>query len=299
VTDDPRERGGAYSGRQLADASYLQARQQRTPAPDGGGARMRHLFQPNAAVTRRDHLLTVVAWTLLVLLGWEFVSSPTFPGPSAILGALGGLWTRGVFTAELLKSFVVNVQALLWSSVISCALAYLTVVPAFRYPVEALTKLRFLGLTGLTLPFTLLFPGGDALRIAILTFAMSANYLTSMASVVGGISRDEYDHARTLRLGPWRTVWEVVILGKTDQAFEVMRQNAAIGWMMLTMVEVVSQAGGGIGLVLYKANKQFTLLPQVFAILTVILVVGYAQDRTLSWLKTVVCPYAALKTEQS
>ena len=38
-------------------------------------------------------------------------------------------------------------------------------------------------------------------------------------------------------MGEWRVVWEVVVRGTRDQAIDVMRQNAAMGWMMLTMAK--------------------------------------------------------------
>lgn len=259
---------------------------------------IRDLFRPNGSVTRSTYFLVAALQFVTVLIVWTLFNPALIPTPVEILMAMGSLWTKGVFTEELLKSFIVNLKAIFFSTVISLSLAYLTVVPAMRGVVGAASKFRFLGLTGLTLPFTLMFPDGDSLRVAILTFAMSANFVTSMADVVAAIPREEFDHARTLRMGPWRTVWEVVILGRFSQAFEVLRQNAAIGWMMLTMVEVIAQSGGGIGLVLYKANRQFELLPQVFAILLVILFVGYVQDRAITFLKRTVCPYAFLKLER-
>jgi len=39
----------------------------------------------------------------------------------------------------------------------------------------------------------------------------------------------------------------VIVLGRADAAFDAMRQNAAMGWMMLTMVEGISRSEGGIG----------------------------------------------------
>ena len=44
-----------------------------------------------------------------------------------------------------------------------------------------------------------------------------------------------------------------------------MRQNAAMGWMMLTMVEGISRSEGGVGAMLLNQNKHFHL-SAVFAI---------------------------------
>ena len=78
-------------------------------------------------------------------------------------------------------------------------------------------------------------------------------------------------------MSEWRVVWEVVILGTADQAIEVLRQNAAIGWMMLTMVEGISRSEGGVGAMLLNQNKHFRLA-EVFAIQVSILMVGLVQD---------------------
>lgn len=257
---------------------------------------MKHLFRPNAAVSREVYLGAAAAEVLLVLAVWWVLKPTLFPTPAGVVRGLGTLWTTGVLTDQLLRSVALNAKAVGLSALLSLALAWATVVPAARPAVGAVTKLRFLGLTGLTLPLTVLF--GGSVKLAILVFVMTANFVTTMADVVAAIPREEFDHARTIRMSEWRTVWEVVVLGRAAEAFEVLRQNAAIGWMMLTAVEVISQAGGGIGLVLYKANRQFERMPEVFAILVVILAVGYLQDRAITWLKQTVCPYSTLTLER-
>ena len=65
-------------------------------------------------------------------------------------------------------------------------------------------------------------------------------------------------------MSEWRAVWEVVVLGTADKAFDVLRQNAAIGWMMLTMVEGIARAEGGVGAMLLNQSKHFHLA-EVFA----------------------------------
>src|SRR5207237_4344113 len=98
-------------------------------------------------------------------------------------------------------------------------------------------------------------------------------------------------------MSEWRVVWEVVILGTADRAFEVLRQNAAIGWMMLTMVEGIVRSEGGVGTMLLNESKHFRL-GDVFAIQLVILFVGVFQDYAIGAVKSVVCPYAALTLER-
>jgi len=98
-------------------------------------------------------------------------------------------------------------------------------------------------------------------------------------------------------MSEWRVVWEVVVLGTADQAIEVLRQNAAMGWMMLTMVESISRSEGGVGAMLLNQNKHFHLA-EVFAIQGLILLVGMTQDYGIGVAKRLVCPYSVLTLER-
>ncbi len=70
---------------------------------------------------------------------------------------------------------------------------------------------------------------------------------------------------------------EVVVRGTIHHVFEVMRQNFAIAWMMITMVEGLSMSEGGLGTLLIKSSKYIDL-STIFAILIIIFSVGIAFD---------------------
>lgn len=171
------------------------------------------------------------------------------------------------------------------------ALSYLAVVALFRPVVAAVSKLRFLGLTGLVFPFTLLTGGGYALKVALLTFGMTAFFVTAMAQVVMEIPREQFDHLRVLGAGEWRILWEVVVRGTLDRALDITRQNLAIGWAMITMVEG-SRAEGGIGALILNQNKHFHLA-EVYAVLIAILAMGLILDYAMGVVVRILCPYVA------
>ena len=255
------------------------------------------LFLPNRIVARPLLVLVAIAEALIFLGLWIASPFKVLPNPMEVLAALQRLWLEQGLGRELATSFSLNLEALALASVLSLGLAYLTVFPVFRPLVAAISKGRFLSLTGFTLLFTLALGGGHALKLGLLVFAVTVFYLTSMASVIQSIARSEFDHARTLRMSEARVTWEVVILGTLSQAFEVLRQNAAIGWMMLTLVEGIVRGEGGIGAMLLNENKHF-LIAEVFAIQLVILSFGLLQDYGLQLLRKLVCPYADLTLER-
>ena len=233
----------------------------------------------------------------IALLIWLNSPFKVLPRPLEVLDALHSLWMKQGLGPALFSSFALNLQALAWSSLISLGLAYATVLPVFRPLVTAISKGRFLSLAGFTLIFTLMFGGGHALKLSLLVFAVTVFYVTSMASVIASIPKSEFDYARTLRMSEWRVVWEVVILGTVEKAFEVLRQNAAMGWMMLTMVEGIVRLEGGVGTMLLDGMKQFHLA-EVFAIQLVILIAGLFQDYLIGLARRLCCPYADLTLER-
>lgn len=254
-------------------------------------------FLPNKSISQPTFLIIVAFWLIGFLIVWMTSSYRALPRPNEVFHALGELWNEQGLGQELIKSIGLNIRALCWTIVVCLSLAYLTVIPFFRPVIIAFSKGRFLSMVGFSFVFTVVFSGGSALKLSMLVFGMSVFFLTSMASVIAEIPKADFDHARTLRMPEWKVVWEVVIRGTFDQAFEVMRQNAAIGWMMLTMVEGVVRADGGVGLMLITQQK-YLRVDAIFAIQLVILIIGLSQDYLIGLLRRLVCPYSVLTLER-
>ena len=194
------------------------------------------LFAPNSVLSGKAVRILVATQVMIVLALWAFNPFVLLPKPLEVLRALGDMWQEGL-GAELITSFYLNLQAIAVATVLSLLMAYAMVMPFFRPVVALIGKLRFLSLVGLTFFFTLMTRSGHQLKVSLLVFSVSVFFVTGMADVIDSIPKEKFDLARTLRMGEWRVVWEVIVLGQVDKAFDVLRQNAAIGWMMLTMVE--------------------------------------------------------------
>jgi NitT/TauT family transport system permease protein len=251
-------------------------------------------FLPNRVVDRTTTGLIVAFWAGAALIVWVTSPFKTLPGPAEIWRALGTLWWIDGMGPEIFTTMRLIGHATLLTVLISLTLSYATVIAFLRPVVEAVSKLRFLGLTGLVFPFTLATGGGYALKVALLTFGMSTFFVTSMAQVVLEIPRSEFDYMRVLGASELRILWEVVVRGTLDRALDVLRQNVAMGWAMITMVEGISRAEGGIGAMILNENKHF-LLAEVYAILFVILLLGLAVDYSMGVISNLLCPYVAIR----
>ncbi len=258
---------------------------------------MTDVFRPNKAVSNNTALCIVLVQISFGFAFWAFYPSELIPKPYEVMTSWVKMIRSDGMIYELSVSFLVNLEALAISTVISLGLACLTVLPVVRPLVSMVSKARFFSMTGFVVIFTVMFGTGHWLKVSLLVFGMTVFFVTSMASVVAEIPREEYDHARTLRMSGWRTVWEVVILGRADYAIESFRQNAAISWMMLTMVEGLSRSEGGIGVMMLDQNKHFHL-SNLFALQLTIFAVGILQDFAIVAFKRIVCPYSELVLER-
>ena len=254
------------------------------------------VFLPNRVISKQTVRWLVGFQLMMLFFVWFFSPTIFLPKPKEVLHALSEMWMEGL-GGELITSFYLNLQAIAVATLLSLVMAYLTVIPFFRPMILLLSKLRFLSMVGLTFFFTLMASTGHELKLYLLVFSVSVFFVTGMAEVVASIPKERFDLARTLRMGEWRVVYEVVIVGQSDKAFEVLRQNAAMGWMMLTMVEGISRSEGGVGAMLLNQNKHFHL-SAVFAIQLSILLLGLAQDYAIGLLRKVFCPYAGLTLER-
>jgi len=255
-------------------------------------SRFYKIIEPNASVAPFTMKMLALFWMIVMLIAWTLNPFRSLPTPMETIESLRDLWQQGL-AVHIWTSAKLNFNALIYASLISLGLAYLTPVPLVRPLASMISAMRFLGLTGFTLIFTLVMGGGYQFRITLIVMSITYFYLTTMMQVVASIPNERFDDAATLRMGKWRSIWEVIIVGNRHEAIEALRQNAAIGWMMLTMVEGLSRSGGGIGVLLRDNDKHFALA-DIYAIQLVILFIGVCFDFMLQGFKRLIAPYANL-----
>ncbi len=238
----------------------------------------------------------VVGQVVVFMAVWFLSKSTVFPTPVEILKAPGKLFQEQNLAYELWTSTWLCLKSMFIAIVISLLISYATVIPFFRPLGFLVSKGRFLTLVGLSFVFTQLVSAGN-LKTSLLVFGITVFFVTSMLSVIRSVPKHEFYHARTLRMSEWQVVWEIIILGRFDQVFEVLRQNFAIAWTMLTLVEGISRSEGGVGVMLINQQK-YLHLDAVFAIQFMILLIGIFLDWSIGKMKEFFFPYSVLTMEK-
>lgn len=252
------------------------------------------LTTPNQPLGRSMFGVLALVWILLAVVLWSAVGVSYLPGPIEVLRAFPALWSEDGLGAQIWTSLTLNIEAISITFVVSLFIAYATVLPVFRPAAALVSSGRFNGMVGLPLVFLAILHDPHWVKLALLVFGTGVFATLSLVRMVQAIPQEEFDHARTLRMGEWQVVWEVVVLGQFDVALDIIRGCAAMMWMMLPMVEGYFRFEGGVGTMLLIDQKHLQL-DKVFCIMFVVLAIGAGQDWFFARLRGVICPYADLE----
>ena len=257
---------------------------------------MKKIFQPFARINRQTVTIIISLQVIVTLLLWHVASDGLIPKPGKVATTFVELLGSKLLLDNVLVSLLLTLKAMLFSILITLGFAYLSVLPFFKSIAQFIVKCRYLTLTGLIFIFTLLTKDGSELKLSLLVFGIVPFFTTSFLSVIVNIDKQQYELCKTLGYNNWQTLYEVIIVGKADQVFEILRQNFAIAWMMITMVEGLNMSEGGIGSLLIKYNK-YNDLTHVIALQLVIFLIGICFDYLLGTTRHWLFPHSKLKEE--
>lgn len=245
------------------------------------------LFTPFAGGSIK---LIATSQLVFLLVVWALAPNSLFPSLGEVLSSWNKLALHEGLLVELIASASTIIQALLWSSLIAAIFAYIAAINIIKPVTMLMASFRFLGFAGITFLFTMLTSDGAQLKVWLLTFGMTVFQVTGMLAITNSISQAEVDYAKTLRMSNFGMVYELLIRGRAHEFLDIIRQNAAIGWVMLSMVEGLVRSDGGIGSLLLTQSKYLNL-SAIAAIQMTILMYGIFQDQVLYFLNRVLCPY--------
>lgn len=255
---------------------------------------MKKIFQPFGKISKQTFIIMMIAQVIIAVTMWHVGSNGLIPSPFKVKIAFLHLLGTKLLWDNILVSLGLTVQAMLYSIAITLFFAYLSVMPFFKSIALFIVKCRYLTLTGLIFIFTLLTKDGSQLKLSLLVFGIVPFFVTSFLAVIINIDKQEYELCKTLGYNNWQTLYEVIIIGKADQVLEILRQNFAISWLMITLVEGLSMSEGGIGTLLIKYNK-YNDLTNVIALQMVIFLIGICFDYLLGTIRQWLFPFTKLK----
>jgi len=249
----------------------------------------------SVGVFARSNLALV--WLGLILVIWFLNPIKALPLPQEVLRAIAKMWTSNQpgqgLGYNVYVTMKLNVVGVGYAAIISIAIAYLSVIPLFQPFNKMVQWLRYIPIVGFNLVFLSLFTIGWPMKVAMLTTGMSFFLVTSMTGVVGAIPRLKYELAKVLGYKDRQVFYTVVVRPTLPQMIDMIAQNAAIGWVMITAIETYNRTEGGIGSQIYSYSATNNLA-EVYGYLLIIGVIAVLEDLFFSLIKRLFFPYSLI-----
>lgn len=222
---------------------------------------------------------------------------PTVPLPTQVVQAFPDLTNEDDLFYNTWRSVWLNIQGYFWAIVICIPIGFLIgLIPIFRglfsKPVDAL---RYLPLTALIGIFIIWFGIYDEMKIAFLAFGIIVYLLPVVAQRIGEVKDVYLKTVFTLGASDWQTVKNVYLPSVMARVIDDIRVLTAISWTYIIVAEYINKDGGGLGALIY-IKRRLGQVPDMFAILLVIILIGFLQDRIFVYLDKRLFPHKYYKT---
>ena len=223
---------------------------------------------------------------------------PLIPPPQVVAKSFPSLISDGVFK-QALFSIWSNIQGYFWAVLISLLFGGLIgLIPLFRglfsKHVEAA---RYLPLTALTGVFILWFGIDEPMKVAFLAFGIIVFMLPVVVQRIDEVADVYLKTVFTLGATDWQTIRTVYIPAVMSKFMDDIRVLTAIGWTYIIIAEIINSTNGLGSLIFIKARQG--QLEKVFAILLVIILIGFIQDRLFVFIDKKMFPHKYVKTVEA
>ncbi|MBP7184609.1 MAG: ABC transporter permease [Saprospiraceae bacterium] len=222
---------------------------------------------------------------------------PILPPPQKVISSFPSLWNDDLLWQNLSRSIWLNLQGYIWAILIAIPIGFIIgLFPLFRglfsQPVDAL---RYLPLTALTGLFIIWFGIYDQMKIAFLAFGILVYLLPVVVQRIDEVDDVYIKTAQTLGASKWQMIRSVFSPAVLTKLIDDIRVLTAISWTYIIIAELLNRQGG-IGALIFLKGK-LGQIDRVFALLIVIVIVGFLQDRLFVYIDKKLFPYKYYKTE--
>ncbi len=216
---------------------------------------------------------------------------PILPPPNHIFSALKKLITKEGLFQQAGRSIWLNLKGYFWAVIIAIPLGFvLGLFPIFRAmfrkPIDAL---RYLPLTALTGIFIIWFGIEDQMKISFLAFGILVYLLPVVVQRIDEVEDVYKSTVFTLGANSWQTIKSVYLPSVFSKIWDDIRVLTAISWTYIIIAELLNQRGGVGALIFMKGKKG--QIDSVFAILFVIILIGFFQDKVFAWIDRRLNPF--------
>jgi NitT/TauT family transport system permease protein len=222
---------------------------------------------------------------------------PVVPLPTEVVKSIPSLIKKDNLFTNALRSIWLNLQGYFWAVFWCLPIGFLIgLIPLMRglfsKPVDAL---RYLPLTALIGVFIIWFGIYDEMKVAFLAFGIIVFLLPTVIQRIDEVEDLYLSTVFTLGASKWQTVKTVYFPAVMSKLIEDIRVLTAVSWTYIIVAEYINKDGGGLGALIY-IKRRLQQVPDMFAIILVIILIGFLQDRIFVYLSKRLFPHRFYKS---
>lgn len=258
---------------------------------------LQDLFTLRGKLSTKIELIILSIGTVLAVLAWhglsalEVIPKTILPPPLVVLASFGTLYEKNLighmFTSVQLNFFG-YVEAILISIPLGFVLGLFPLFDALSS--RLLATLRFAPLPAAMGIFIASFGISSNMKIQFLAVGIIVYLLPTVIQRVKETQEVYVQTIKTLGATKWQQIRNVFLPDVLGRVFDDIRVLVAISWTYITISEVVNSSEGGLGALAYIAQRQGRV-DEIWAILVVILTIGFFQDLLFKFLDKMMFPY--------
>lgn len=251
-------------------------------------------YELSRKTNRRIALLGLVffvfLWWLMTSMGW--VGRAILPSPVDVIKSFGELHFDDYLVVNSLKSIKLNAFGYLLAIFASLIVGFLIgLVPLFRSLLSRyVDAIRFIPLAAVTGLFIAWFGIEINMKVQFLAFGIFVFLVPVVVQRIDDVEKIYTQTAYTLGATSWQTIRYVYWPHVTSRIIDDIRVLTAISWTYIIVAEMVNTDSGGLGTLIFRAQRQ-SRLDKLFALLLVIVIIGYLQDLLFNWLDKKLFPH--------
>jgi NitT/TauT family transport system permease protein len=262
---------------------------------------LKNLFKIRGSISRTTSVLIEISGLVLLFLAWYLVtatgwiSGAILPSPGAVLRSYHELHFEDYLVRNLWYSIRLNLYGYLEAILIAVPLGFVIgLFPFFRSLTSRyIDAIRFIPLTAVTGLFIAWFGIETNMKVQFLAFGIIVYLLPVVVQRIAEVEEIYVQTSYTLGASAWQTIRSVFMPHVFAKISDDIRVLVAISWTYIIVAELINKSGG-IGSMIFTAARQ-SRLDKVFALLFVIIAVGFIQDKIFQWIDKKLFPYKHIR----
>lgn len=235
----------------------------------------------------------ILVWVILTNGAVPIVSSAILPSPISVLRAFPLLISENELFRNMGLSIGLNLAGYIEAIAITIPIGFIVgLMKIFRWGFHRqIDAFRYVPLTAVLQLFIFWFGIETGMKMHFLAFGIIIFLLPVMIQRIDEVDDVYLKTVHTLGATDWQVLRTVYFPSVVSRLFDDIRVLTAISWTYIIVAETTNSNQGGIGAILYNVGQRMIRPDKVFALLVIIILIGFVQDKLFVKLDKVLFPF--------